>query len=88
MQISLQKQSRKELEVFESAIREGAEVMECYLITGESDFLIRVVVPDVHVVKGFIVNELTRIPGIANIRSSVALKQVKYEKALPLTSSG
>lgn len=87
IQISLEKQAKKELDVFETAIRKRPEVMECYLMTGESDYLLRVVVPDVQALEHFIIHELTRIPGIANIRSSVALKQVKYDTALPLPES-
>jgi Lrp/AsnC family leucine-responsive transcriptional regulator len=86
IQITLEKQAKDELDQFESAIRERSEVMECYLMTGESDYLLRVLVPDVEALEQFIMNELTRIPGIANIRSSVALKQVKYETALPLAN--
>ena len=88
IQISLEKQSRKALETFEDAIRQRSEVMECYLMTGDADYLIRVVVTDVQALERFIVDELTRIPGIANIRSSFALKQVKYETSLPLPKPG
>jgi len=62
------------------------EVMECYLMTGDSDYLVRVVVEDVRALERFIVNELSKIPGLANIRSSIAIKQVKYKTALPLGS--
>jgi Lrp/AsnC family leucine-responsive transcriptional regulator len=88
IQISLEKQSRRALEVFEEAIRERPEVMECYLMTGDADYLIRVVVTDVQALERFIVDKLTRIPGIKSIRSSFALKQVKYETALPLPAPG
>lgn len=84
IQISLEKQARKSLEVFESAIRQRPEVMECYLMSGDADYLLRVVVPDVQALERFILDKLTPIPGIASIRSSFALKQVKYETALPL----
>ena len=84
IQITLEKQARERLDQFESAIRKRSEVMECYLMTGESDYLLRVLVPDVQALEQFIISELTRVPGIATIRSSVALKQVKYETALPL----
>ncbi len=84
IQISLEKQARKSLEVFESAIRQRPEVMECYLMSGDADYLLRVVVPDVPALERFILDKLTPIPGIASIRSSFALKQVKYETALPL----
>jgi DNA-binding Lrp family transcriptional regulator len=53
-------------------------------MTGDADYLLRVVVANVEALQRFIVDELTRIPGIASIRSSFALKQVKYETALPI----
>lgn len=87
VQITLEKQAKRQLEQFESAIQKRPEVMECYLMTGESDYLLRVLVRDVEALENFIVKELTQIPGIANIRSSVALKQVKYETALPLSTT-
>ena len=82
--ISLEKQVESALENFESAISRYSEVMECYLMTGDSDYLIRVVVEDVQELQRFIVQELSKIRGVANIRSSFALKQVKYSTALPL----
>ena len=82
--VTLEKQVERVLDTFEAAIRERPEVMECYLMTGESDYLLRVVVPDMPALERFIVDFLTRIPGVGNIKSSFALKQVKYETALPL----
>jgi DNA-binding Lrp family transcriptional regulator len=84
IQVTLEKQVEKQLEGFEAAIQKRPEVMECYLMTGDSDYLLRVVVPDLPALERFIVDHLTKIPGIANIRSSFALKQVKYQTALPL----
>jgi len=84
IQVSLEKQVEKALETFEKAIRSHPEVMECYLMTGDADYLIRVVVPDVQSLERFILDQLTRIPGVANIKSSFALKQVKYQTSLPL----
>lgn len=84
IQVRLEKQVEKSLETFERAIRERPEVMECYLMTGTSDYLLRVVVPDVPSFERFVVDFLSRITGIGNIQSSFALKQVKYETALPL----
>jgi Lrp/AsnC family transcriptional regulator, leucine-responsive regulatory protein len=84
IQVRLEKQVERALEVFEAAMREHPEVMECYLMTGDADYLIRVVVPDVPALERFIVDSLARIPGVANIRSSFALKQVKYQTALPI----
>jgi Lrp/AsnC family transcriptional regulator, leucine-responsive regulatory protein len=82
--VSLEKQVESALEDFEVAIGRYSEVMECYLMTGDSDYLIRVVVEDVQELQRFIVQELSKIRGVANIRSSFALKQVKYSTALPL----
>jgi len=59
-------------------------VMECYLMTGDSDYLIRVAVTDIAALEKFILEQLTPIPGIEKIRSSFALKQVRYKTALPL----
>lgn len=87
IQIRLERQVERALEMFQEAIREYPEVMECYLMTGDADYLIRVVVPDVQTLERFIVDELSKIPGVANIRSSFALKQVKYKTALPLPAS-
>ena len=84
IQIRLEKQVERALEVFEAAVARYPEVMECYLMTGDADYLIRVVVPDVPALERFIVDELSKIPGVANIRSSFALKQVKYKTVLPI----
>ena len=82
--ISLEKQVESALVNFEDAMNRYSEVMECYLMTGDSDYLIRVVVEDVQALERFIVDQLSKIRGVANIRSSFALKQVKYSTALPL----
>jgi Lrp/AsnC family leucine-responsive transcriptional regulator len=58
--------------------------MECYLMTGDADYLLRVLVPDVPAFERFILDFLSRVPGVGNIKSSFALKQVKYQTALPL----
>ncbi len=82
--ISLKSQSKESLAHFEQRISEHDEVMECYLMTGDSDYLIRVAVADIAALEKFILEQLTPIPGIEKIRSSFALKQVRYKTALPL----
>lgn len=84
IQVRLEKQVEAALETFERAVRARPEVMECYLMTGDSDYLLRVVVPDVAALESFIVGYLSKVPGVGNIQSSFALKQVKYQTALPL----
>ena len=82
--VSLKEQTKESLAEFERRIAEHDEVMECYLMTGDSDYLIRVAVRDLAELERFILEQLTPIPGIEKIRSSFALKQVRYKTALPL----
>ncbi len=84
IQIGLERQVERDLEDFQAAIATYPEVMECYLMTGDFDYLIRVVVNDVQALERFILDKLTKISGLSNIKSSLALKQVKYKTALPL----
>lgn len=84
IQVTLERQSESVLEVFERTVSGLPEVMECYLMSGDADYLLRVVVRDTVALKDFILDKLTKTPGVANIRSSFALKQVKYNTALPL----
>jgi Lrp/AsnC family leucine-responsive transcriptional regulator len=84
IQVSLEKQMRGALDTFENSVLVRDEVMECYLMTGDADYLLRVVVSDMQSLERFIVDYLAKIPGVSNIRSSFALKQVKYKTALPL----
>ena len=60
------------------------EVMECYLMTGDADYLLRVAVPDMPALESFILEQLAPIAQVEKIRSSFALKQVRYKTALPL----
>jgi Lrp/AsnC family transcriptional regulator, leucine-responsive regulatory protein len=82
--ISLKTQSKQALADFEQRIAEHDEVMECYLMTGDSDYLIRVAVADMAALERFILDQLTPIPGLEKIRTSFTLKQVRYKTALPL----
>ena len=84
VQVTLEKQVETALGEFERAVQARPEVMECYLMTGDADYHLRVVVADLPAYERFLMDHLTKVPGIANIRSSFALKQVKYTTALPL----
>jgi Lrp/AsnC family transcriptional regulator, leucine-responsive regulatory protein len=84
IQVSLEKKDEATLQGFERSITKCPEVVECYLMTGDSDYLLRVVVPDVSSMERFLISHLTKIRGIASIRSSFSLKQVKYTTALPM----
>jgi DNA-binding Lrp family transcriptional regulator len=84
--ISLKTQRKEALADFEARIALHDEVMECYLMTGDSDYLIRVAVADMASLERFILDQLTPIPGLEKIRTSFTLKQVRYKTALPLPS--
>lgn len=84
VQVSLEKQADRALRTFEKAVLARPEVMECYLMTGDADYLLRVVVPDIPSFERFVLEHLTHISSVARVRSSFALKQVKYTTALPL----
>ncbi|MGH6968998.1 MAG: Lrp/AsnC family transcriptional regulator [Stellaceae bacterium] len=82
--VTLERQIESALERFEVAILKRPEVMECYLMTGDADYLLRIVTADLSAYERFLVEHLTRVPGVASIKSSFALKQVKYRTALPV----
>lgn len=82
--VRLERQVEERLDAFEAAIMDRPEVLECYLMSGDADYLLRVVVPDLPSYERFLKDHLTRIPGVASIKSSFALKQVRYKTALPL----
>ena len=83
-QVTLDKQVKDQLEIFEQSVGKWPEVMDCYLMTGDSDYLLRIVLPDVEAYERFLNEALTQVPGVASIKSSFALRQVKYSTALPL----
>ena len=82
--VSLERQEQDQLQVFEAAVAQWPEVMECYLMTGDADYLLRVVVADLAAYERFLMQKLTRIPGIASIKSSFALRSVRYRTDLPV----
>ena len=85
--VSLEKQVEHALELFEERVRALPEVMECYLMTGDSDYLLRVVTRDLQAYERFLMLQLTKFPGVSSIKSSFALKHVVYRTALPITGS-
>ena len=82
--IKLESQREEALTKFSRAIARWPEVLECYLMTGPRDYLLRVVVADLAAYEQFLKAKLTRLDGIASIESSFALEQVKYTNVLPI----
>lgn len=85
--IKLERQSEDAMERFETAVRRCPEVLECYLMTGPRDYLLRVVARDLDDYERFVKGTLTRMSGIANIESSFALSQVKHSNSLPIADA-
>ena len=82
--VRLLAQTEDHLAAFEQAIAGVPEVMECYVMSGASDYLLRVVAPDLAAFEEFLRTKLTRIPGVRGVESAFALKRVAYRTSLPL----
>jgi DNA-binding Lrp family transcriptional regulator len=82
--IALRREEQSELAAFEAAVKDLPEVMECYLMTGEFDYLLRVVVSDMADFERLHNEGLTRLPGVARVNSSVAIRTVTKTTELPL----
>ena len=86
VQVSLERQSEERVQIVEEKIMEYREVMEAYLMTGEADYLLRIVVKDLQAYEKFLKDNLTKIKGIASIRSYFSLKQVTRKYNLPIVN--
>ncbi len=84
VQIGLHREVESELAAFEDAVIAIPEVMECYLMSGEFDYLLRVVVADMADFERIHKTELTRLPGVARVNSSFAIRTVQRKTGLPL----
>ena len=84
VQIGLQREVESDLAAFEQAVRDIPEVMECYLMSGEFDYLLRVVVSDMADFERIHKTELTRLPGVSRVNSSFAIRTVRRKTELPL----
>jgi DNA-binding Lrp family transcriptional regulator len=82
--ISLQVHQFSEVEKFRALIRKMPQVLECHHITGEYDYLLKVVLHNRKDLERFVVDHLTPIPGVARIHTSLVLTEVKATSALPL----
>jgi len=82
--VSLQLHQVEELEGFRAIINGMPEVLECYHVTGEFDYLLKIVIHNRQDLQRFIVKDLTPVPGVARIYTSLVLSEVKSTTALPL----
>ena len=86
VEITLNRQQREDLDAFEASVSLVPEVMECYLMSGDYDYLLRVTVADASDYERIHHEQLTTLPGVARVRSSFALRAVKEKTELPIPS--
>ena len=84
--VSLQRHTREHVDVFRDRIRGLPNVLECHHVTGEYDYLLKVVVRNRKELEHLLMEELTPIPGVAHIHTSLVLNEIKAATALPLAS--
>ena len=82
--IALRREEQSQLAEFEAAVQDIPEVMECHLMTGEFDYLLRVVIADMADFERLHSESLTRLPGVSRVNSSVAIRTVRKTTELPL----
>ncbi len=83
-QVKLNAHGRANLDEFAAAIREFPEVLECHVMMGSVDFMLRVVAADIEAYERFFFEKLSRLPGVQEINSTVALSEIKSTTALPV----
>jgi Lrp/AsnC family leucine-responsive transcriptional regulator len=81
--VSLERQAEA-MDGFEAAVLRFPEILECYSVTGEQDFVLRIVAKDLKAFADFLSNRLLRVPGVRSVRSSIVLHTIKQTTALPL----
>ncbi|AIT82253.1 Lrp/AsnC family transcriptional regulator [Novosphingobium pentaromativorans] len=84
VQVKLTAHGRANLDEFASKIREFPEVLDCYVLMGAVDFMIRVVARDINAYERFFFEELSQLPGVQEVISTVALSQIKSTTELPI----
>lgn len=85
LHISMDKHTPERFEAFEGAVREFPEVVECYLITGQSaDYVLKVLVRDMDHYQQFLLGKLTRLEGVTGVHSSFVMRKIIDQGPLSL----
>jgi DNA-binding Lrp family transcriptional regulator len=84
VRVSLEKHQTQVVEQFREAVQQMPEVMACYFVTGDFDYLLQVVVRNREDLERFLVQKLTPTPGVAHVYTHVVLSEIKASTALPL----
>jgi Lrp/AsnC family leucine-responsive transcriptional regulator len=82
--VAMEKGHIREVRKFIDVIADLPEILECYSVTGDFDYVIKVVAQDLSALSRFLMETLMRLPGVNSVRSSVCLDEIKCTSALPL----
>ena len=82
--VKLTSHGRSNLSAFADAVKAYPEVMDCYVLLGNVDFLLRIVAEDIKAYERFFFEELSQLPGIQEVTSSIVLSDIKHSTALPV----
>jgi len=87
-EVNLTRHNEDDVRRFEQAVAAEPSIVSCYATTGQADYVIKVLVPDIKRYESFLHETMFRLPGVTHVRSSVVLKEVKAETRLPLEAPG
>jgi len=87
VEVRLEIKKHRAAEDFERSVRQMPEVMECHIVAGDYDYLLRVVLPDMTDFRRFIMNRLLKLPNVSATRSSFSVGEVKQTTKLPLAAT-
>jgi DNA-binding Lrp family transcriptional regulator len=82
--VGLHSQSEGDLRTFENRVLAWPLVRECYMLSGETDFLLKCVAPDLTAFQDFIIDELTAAPNVASVKTTLVIRRVKFEPGVPV----
>jgi len=83
--VGLESQAEVDLQAFESRVSEWPEVLECHMLNGEIDFILKCVSTDLESFQEFLTQKLTSAPNVANVRTSLTIRRSKGDVSLPLS---
>ena len=84
IEVRLDRQTSAAVDRFEKEILKHPQVLECYLLAGDWDYMLRVVFRDLDEFRDFCIDALSKIPGVGNVKSNICMKSVKYTTVLPM----
>ena len=83
--VGLHSQAEADLRAFENRVLAWPLVRECYMLSGETDFLLKCVAPDLTAFQDFVIDELTAAPNVASVKTTLVIRRVKFEPGVPVT---